>query len=35
MQLVFATNNQNKVNEIKSLLGEGVEIVSLKGHWLQ
>lgn len=30
MQLVFATNNQNKVNEIKSLLGEGVEIVSLK-----
>ena len=31
MQLVFATNNQNKVNEIKSLLGEGIEIVSLKG----
>jgi len=30
MQLVFATNNQNKVNEIKSLLGEGIEIVSLK-----
>jgi len=30
MKLVFATNNQNKVNEIKSLLGEGVEIVSLK-----
>ena len=31
MKLVFATNNQNKVNEIKSLLGEGIEIVSLKG----
>ena len=30
MKLVFATNNQNKVNEIKSLLGQGVEIVSLK-----
>ena len=30
MKLVFATNNQNKVNEIKSLLGEGVEILSLK-----
>ena len=30
MKLVFATNNQNKVNEIKSLLGEGIEIVSLK-----
>ena len=30
MKLVFATNNQNKVNEIKSLLGEGIEIVPLK-----
>ena len=30
MKIVFATNNQNKVNEIKSLLGEGVEILSLK-----
>jgi len=30
MKLVFATNNQNKVNEIKSILGEGVEILSLK-----
>ena len=30
MKLVFATNNQNKVNEIKSLIGNGVEILSLK-----
>lgn len=30
MKLVFATNNQNKVNEIKSLLGEGIEILTLK-----
>lgn len=30
MKLVFATNNQNKVNEIKSILGEGIEILSLK-----
>jgi len=30
MKLVFATNNQNKVNEIKSILGNEFEILSLK-----
>lgn len=30
MKIVFATNNQNKVNEIKSILGEEIEILSLK-----
>jgi len=30
MKLVFATNNQNKVNEIKSLLGAGIQILTLK-----
>lgn len=30
MKIVFATNNQNKVREIKSILGEGFEILSLK-----
>jgi XTP/dITP diphosphohydrolase len=29
MQLVFATHNQNKVNEIRSLLPEKMELVSL------
>jgi len=30
MKLVFATNNQNKVKEIKAILGEGIELLSLK-----
>ena len=30
MKLVFATNNQNKVSEIKSLVPEGIEILSLQ-----
>lgn len=30
MKLIFATNNQNKVAEIKSALTEGLEIVTLK-----
>lgn len=29
-QLIFATNNQHKVTEIRALLGEGFEIVTLK-----
>jgi len=29
-RLVFATNNQHKLKEIKSMLGEAVEILSLK-----
>ena len=29
-QLVFATNNQHKVNEIRALLGGGFEIITLK-----
>ncbi|MCR5797349.1 XTP/dITP diphosphatase [Eubacterium xylanophilum] len=29
-RLVFATNNQGKVNEIKQILGEGYEVLSLK-----
>ena len=30
MQLVFATNNENKIKEIKSALGNEFEILSLK-----
>ena len=30
MQLIFATNNQNKVTEIKSALADGLEIITLK-----
>jgi XTP/dITP diphosphohydrolase len=30
MKLIFATNNQNKVAEIKSALSEGLEIITLK-----
>ena len=30
MQLIFATNNQNKVTEIKSALVNGLEIITLK-----
>jgi XTP/dITP diphosphohydrolase len=30
MKLIFATNNQNKVAEIKSALTEGLEIITLK-----
>ena len=30
MKLCFATNNEGKVNEIRKLLGEGIELVSLK-----
>ena len=28
--LIFATNNQNKVNEIQSLVGEDFKIIPLK-----
>ncbi len=31
MKLIFATNNQNKVAEIKSALLEGLEIITLQG----
>ncbi len=30
MKLIFATNNQNKVAEIKSALSEGLEMITLK-----
>lgn len=30
MKLIFATNNQNKVNEVKSALTKGLEIITLK-----
>ena len=30
MKLIFATNNQHKVNEIRNLLGKGLEIITLK-----
>jgi len=30
MTLVFATNNENKVNEIRSMLGESFSIITLK-----
>ncbi|MEM6720640.1 MAG: non-canonical purine NTP diphosphatase [Bacteroidota bacterium] len=30
MEIVFATNNQNKVNEVQSLLPENITILSLK-----
>jgi XTP/dITP diphosphohydrolase len=30
MKLVFATNNQHKLFEVKKLLGEGVDLLSLK-----
>ena len=30
MKLVFATNNSNKLSEIRSLIPEGIEILSLK-----
>jgi XTP/dITP diphosphohydrolase len=30
MKLIFATNNQNKVAEIKAALSEGLEIITLK-----
>jgi XTP/dITP diphosphohydrolase len=30
MKLVFATNNKNKLSEIRSILGERIEILSLK-----
>ena len=29
MQLVFATNNKNKIKEIKNLLGNSIELLSL------
>lgn len=29
-KLIFATNNQGKVNEIKQILGEGYEVYALK-----
>ncbi len=29
-QLIFATNNQNKVNEIRHVIGNGFEIITLK-----
>lgn len=30
MKIVFATNNQNKINEIQSMLPESIEIISLE-----
>ena len=30
MKLIFATNNQHKVDEIRAVLAEGLEIVTLK-----
>ena len=30
MKLIFATNNQNKIAEIKSALTQGLEIITLK-----
>ena len=30
MKIVFATSNENKVNEIKKLLPKNIEIASLK-----
>lgn len=30
MKIVFATNNQHKLDEIKNILGDGFEVVSLK-----
>jgi len=30
MKIIFATSNQNKVNEVKELLPKGIEMVSLK-----
>ena len=30
MKIVFATNNQHKLSEIRSILGEGFEVLSLK-----
>jgi len=30
MKLIFATNNQHKVNEMQAAIGEGLEIVTLK-----
>ena len=30
MKIVFATNNKHKLDEIRSILGEGIEVLSLK-----
>ena len=30
MKIVFATNNPNKIEEIRQLMPEGIEILSLK-----
>lgn len=30
MKIVFATNNEHKLSEIRSILGEGIEVLSLK-----
>ena len=30
MRIVFATNNKNKLSEIREILGDGVEVLSLK-----
>jgi XTP/dITP diphosphohydrolase len=30
MKIIFATNNQHKLDEIKNILGDGFEVVSLK-----
>ena len=30
MKIVFATNNQHKLSEIRSILGETIEVLSLK-----
>ena len=30
MKIVFATNNQHKLSEIRSILGDNIEVLSLK-----
>ena len=30
MKIVFATNNQHKLSEIRSILGDSIEVLSLK-----
>ena len=30
MKLIFATNNQHKIDEIRSVLGKKIEIITLK-----
>ena len=35
MRIVFATNNQHKLSEIRSILGDSIEVLSLKDISLQ